>query len=97
METMNRRQLNGAVIIGKGEATMRISPVTRTMNGIRCKVVAMFSSARGKQSLGRKNLCGLVFAVTEIPVPLIREVAAEILGGKNASTPAGRRSTGRTR
>lgn len=35
-----------------------------------------------KQSLGRKNLCGLVFTITEIPVPLIREIVAEILGGE---------------
>lgn len=35
-----------------------------------------------KQSLGRKNLCGLVFTITKIPVPLIREIVAEILGGK---------------
>ena len=35
-----------------------------------------------KQSLGRKNLCGLVFTITEIPVPLIREIVAETLGGK---------------
>jgi hypothetical protein len=33
-----------------------------------------------KQSLGRKSLCGLVFTITEIPVPLIREIVAEILG-----------------
>ena len=33
-----------------------------------------------KQSLGRKNLCGLVFTITEIPVPLIREIVAEMLG-----------------
>jgi hypothetical protein len=35
-----------------------------------------------KQSLGRQNLCGLVFTITEIPVPLIREIVAEILGGE---------------
>jgi hypothetical protein len=35
-----------------------------------------------KQSLGRPNLCGLVFTITEIPVPLIREIVAEILGGE---------------
>ena len=39
-----------------------------------------------KQSLGRKNLCGLVFTITEIPVPLIREIVAEILGGKLPDT-----------
>jgi hypothetical protein len=32
-----------------------------------------------KQSLGRKSLNGLVFTITEIPVPLIREIVAEIL------------------
>jgi len=35
-----------------------------------------------KQTIGRKSLCGLVFTITEIPVPLIREIIAEILGGK---------------
>jgi hypothetical protein len=35
-----------------------------------------------KQSLGRKSLCGLVFTITEIPVPLIREIVGEILGGE---------------
>ena len=34
-----------------------------------------------KQSLGRKSLNGLVFTITEIPVPLIREIVAEILAG----------------
>ncbi len=34
-----------------------------------------------KQSLGRKTLNGLVFTITEIPVPLIREIVAEILAG----------------
>jgi len=32
-----------------------------------------------KQSIGRKTLNGLVFTITEIPVPLIREIVAEIL------------------
>ena len=46
-----------------------------------------------KQSLGRKSLCGLVFTITDIPVPLIREIVAEILGGElpaaaPESTPA---------
>ncbi len=44
-----------------------------------------------KQSLGRKSLCGLVFTITEIPVSLIREIVAEILGGElpaPAPTPA---------
>ncbi len=35
-----------------------------------------------KQSLDRKSLCGLVFTITEIPVPLIREIVADILGGE---------------
>ena len=34
-----------------------------------------------KQSVGRKSLNGLVFTITEIPVPLIREIVAEILAG----------------
>jgi hypothetical protein len=42
-----------------------------------------------KQTLGRKTLNGLVFTITEIPVPLIREVVAEILaGGDGNVTPA---------
>ena len=42
-----------------------------------------------KQSLGRKTLNGLVFTITEIPVPLIREIVAEILaGGDGNVTPA---------
>lgn len=40
-----------------------------------------------KLSLGRKSLCGLVFTITEIPVPLIREIVAEILGGNLPATP----------
>ena len=32
-----------------------------------------------KQSIGRKSLNGLVFTITEIPVPLIREIVAELL------------------
>lgn len=39
-----------------------------------------------KQSLGRKTLNGLIFTITEIPVPLIREIVAEILAG--GATPA---------
>jgi hypothetical protein len=35
-----------------------------------------------KETLGRKSLNGLVFTITEIPVPLIREIVAEILGGE---------------
>jgi len=33
-----------------------------------------------KEQLGRASLNGLVFTITEIPVPLIREIVAEILG-----------------
>jgi len=40
-----------------------------------------------KQSIGRKTLNGLVFTLTEIPVPLIREIVAEIMAEGNA-TPA---------
>jgi hypothetical protein len=40
-----------------------------------------------KQTLGRKSLNGLVFTITEIPVPLIREIVAEILAGGDV-TPA---------
>jgi hypothetical protein len=39
-----------------------------------------------KQSIGRKTLNGLVFTITEIPVPLIREIVTEILAG--GVTPA---------
>ncbi len=42
-----------------------------------------------KQSIGRKSLNGLVFTITEIPVPLIREIVAEILAsGGVPVTPA---------
>lgn len=42
-----------------------------------------------KQSIGRKTLNGLVFTITEIPVPLIREIVAEILAGCDGNaTPA---------
>lgn len=40
-----------------------------------------------KDAVGRKNLNGLVFTITEIPVPLIREIVAEILAGGEV-TPA---------
>ena len=40
-----------------------------------------------KQAIGRKTLNGLVFTITEIPVPLIREIVAEIIASGNA-TPA---------
>ena len=32
-----------------------------------------------KEQLGRSNLIGLVFSITEIPVPLIRDIVNEIL------------------
>jgi len=35
-----------------------------------------------KETLGRKSLNGLAFTITEIPVPLIREIVAEILCGE---------------
>ncbi len=42
-----------------------------------------------KDRIGRKSLSGVVFTITEIPVPLIREIVAEILaGGSLTSTPA---------
>jgi hypothetical protein len=43
-----------------------------------------------KQTIGRKTLNGLVFTITEIPVPLIREIVAEILAGGDGNnvTPA---------
>ena len=34
-----------------------------------------------KEQIGRRCLRGVVFTITEIPVPLIREIVAEILGG----------------
>jgi len=41
-----------------------------------------------KQAIGRKTLNGLVFTITEIPVPLIREIVAEILAGGDGSNVA---------
>jgi hypothetical protein len=41
-----------------------------------------------KQTIGRKTLNGLVFTITEIPVPLIREIVAEILAGGDGSNIA---------
>jgi hypothetical protein len=35
-----------------------------------------------KEKIGRRCLRGVVFTITEIPVPLIREIVAEVLGGK---------------
>jgi len=40
-----------------------------------------------KDQLGRSSLTGLVFSITEIPVPLIREIVAEVLAGNNATVP----------
>ncbi len=34
-----------------------------------------------KDRIGRPNLSGVVFTITEIPVPLIREIVAEVIGG----------------
>jgi hypothetical protein len=34
-----------------------------------------------KEQVGRTCLRGVVFTITEIPVPLIREIVAEILAG----------------
>jgi len=39
-----------------------------------------------KLTIGRKNLNGLVFTNTEIPVPLIREIVAEILAGRDGQS-----------
>lgn len=41
-----------------------------------------------KQSLGRKTLNGLVSTITEIPVPLIREIVAEIVAGGDGTGTA---------
>lgn len=41
-----------------------------------------------KQTIGRKTLNGLVFTITEIPVPLIREIVAEILAGGDGNNVA---------
>jgi len=41
-----------------------------------------------KQAIGRKTLNGLVFTITEIPVPLIREIVAEMLAGSDGGTVA---------
>lgn len=43
-----------------------------------------------KEQLGRSNLTGLVFSVTEIPVPLIREIVAETRPAPEPEEPAGR-------
>ena len=39
-----------------------------------------------KQTIGRKTLNGLVFTITEIPVPMIREIVADILSGGTGCT-----------
>ncbi len=41
-----------------------------------------------KETLGRKSLNGLVFTITEIPVPLIREIVTEILAEGNLTSTA---------
>ena len=41
-----------------------------------------------KQTIGRKTLNGLVFTITEIPVPLICEIVAEILAGGDGNNVA---------
>ncbi len=42
-----------------------------------------------KEQIGRKTLSGVVFTITEIPVPLIREIVAEILAASSmTSAPA---------
>ena len=40
-----------------------------------------------KEQLGRSNLIGLVFSITEIPVLLIREIVAEIMAGNTGDVP----------
>jgi hypothetical protein len=41
-----------------------------------------------KEQIGRKSLSGVVFTITEIPVPLIREIVAEVLAGGDTGIPA---------
>ena len=41
-----------------------------------------------KETLGRKNLNGLVFTITEIPIPIIREIVTEILAGGDGKDSA---------
>ena len=38
-----------------------------------------------KEQIGRKSLNGVVFTITEIPVPLIREVVAEMLAEQGSA------------
>jgi len=40
-----------------------------------------------KEQLGRASLSGLVFSITEIPVPLIKELVREILAGEGSIPP----------
>ena len=40
-----------------------------------------------KTQLGRQSLAGVVFTITEIPVPLIREIVAPILKGETVTAP----------
>lgn len=40
-----------------------------------------------KEQLGRSSLSGLVFSITEIPVPLIKEIVREILAGEGTIPP----------
>jgi len=42
-----------------------------------------------KETIGRKTLNGLVFTITEIPVPLIREIVAELLAGGDGTQVLG--------
>lgn len=43
-----------------------------------------------KEQLGRSSLSGLVFSITEIPVPLIKEIVREILAGTGLEITEGR-------
>jgi len=40
-----------------------------------------------KEQIGRSNLTGLIFSITEIPVPLIREIIEQVLAGNAESMP----------
>ena len=46
-----------------------------------------------KERLGRSGLSGLVFSITEIPVPLIREIVAGILAGGDPTNELGNTGT----
>ncbi len=43
-----------------------------------------------KEKLGRASLSGLVFSITEIPLPLIRQIVREILAGTGLRIEEGR-------